>query len=209
MGWVGVEEGEREREREKEWQKCCLFAKQMELLLNAFFFSAFCNDFAVISCGVPEVGSRVIIYGTNFTYDQEVTFACPVGYDINGPENATCMADGKWSYGMERPNCQGELCSQITTKRHNQVNHELTSQFVMSFYYPGQKKRRKNGHRLCIKSEHCSLSWDMEKSSLIARRCSDAWSRVTVLIPWCIEVMITRPHMILRDKNNVLILCTI
>ena len=34
--------------------------------------------------------------------------------------------------------------------------------------------------------------------------CSDAWSRATSL-----EVMITRHHMILRDKNSVLILCII
>ena len=93
-------------------------------------------------------------------------------------------------------------------KHHNQVNHELTRRNLLchstTLAKKKEKKKKKKKKRPWImhKSIHCSLSWDIEKSSLIARRCSDARNRATVPISWCIEVMIFWPHMILRDKEQ-------
>ena len=63
---------------------------------------------------------------------------------------------------------------------------------------------KKNGHLNDAEIRTLFLSWNIEKSSLISQRCGDARSHATG-----IEVMFTRHHMILRDKNSVLILCII
>ena len=74
-----------------------------------------------------------------------------------------------------------------------------------SWNYPGQKK---TATTIMHKIRTLFLSWDIEKSSLIALRCAAtrevlvAASRATVPINLLIM-------LILRDKNSVLILCII
>ena len=60
-----------------------------------------------ISCGPPPAYPDTTANGTDFTLNQNVTYACPDGFDLLGEATSTCLFTGHWS--PARFTCQGEI----------------------------------------------------------------------------------------------------
>ena len=49
---------------------------------------------------------------TTGVFEDTCTFSCNAGYELQGPNNGTCLANGSWSGG--NPICEPLSCSDVT-----------------------------------------------------------------------------------------------
>jgi len=55
-------------------------------------------QFLVINCGIPENGTNTVGAGSDYTYNNNVTYDCILGYEVqSGNALRTCQANGNWS----------------------------------------------------------------------------------------------------------------
>ncbi|XP_060679965.1 CUB and sushi domain-containing protein 3 [Hemiscyllium ocellatum] len=66
-----------------------------------------------ISSFTLEHGSWRVVNGSHYEYRTKVVFTCDPGYYRIGPTTITCLANGTWSWGRERPHCQIISCGEL------------------------------------------------------------------------------------------------
>ena len=69
------------------------------------FITVQCNELANGNLQCPN-GS------TTGEFEDTCKFSCNAGYELQGPNNGTCLADGSWSGG--NPKCEPLSCSDVT-----------------------------------------------------------------------------------------------
>ncbi|GCC19449.1 hypothetical protein chiPu_0000001, partial [Chiloscyllium punctatum] len=66
-----------------------------------------------ISSFTLEHGSWRVVNGSHYEFRTKVVFTCDPGYYRIGPTTITCLANGTWSWGRERPHCQIISCGEL------------------------------------------------------------------------------------------------
>ncbi|CAH1270697.1 CSMD1 [Branchiostoma lanceolatum] len=77
----------------------------------------------------PENGALSPEGATSYDYQDEVTFSCNPGYELDGATSVTCQADGEWSAPV--PTCEPVQCSPPTAPE----NGALSSEGATSYDY--------------------------------------------------------------------------
>ena len=62
-----------------------------------------------VECPAPVNGRLECPGGSRGFYQDNCTFSCNPGYELQGPSNGTCLADQSWSEGL--PSCVAYNCS--------------------------------------------------------------------------------------------------
>lgn len=75
--------------------------------LTVFFLLIRASSLAK-NCGILMAPMNGTIKGTDFTFPNVIEFACDNGFDLIGPHNRHCQANGSWS--GENAICRGKLC---------------------------------------------------------------------------------------------------
>ncbi|XP_075853394.1 CUB and sushi domain-containing protein 1 isoform X2 [Microcebus murinus] len=78
-------------------------------------------DCTVVSCGDPGTLANGIQFGTDFTFNQTVSFQCAPGYLMEPAAAARirCTEDGTWNHS--KPVCKAVLCGQPPPVQHGRV----------------------------------------------------------------------------------------
>ncbi|KAK1341704.1 hypothetical protein QTO34_016452 [Cnephaeus nilssonii] len=78
-------------------------------------------DCTIISCGDPGTPANGIQFGTDFTFNQTVSYQCSPGHVLEPASGATlrCLGDGAWSHSI--PVCRAVLCSPPPPVPHGEV----------------------------------------------------------------------------------------
>ncbi|XP_045432188.1 CUB and sushi domain-containing protein 1 isoform X1 [Pipistrellus kuhlii] len=78
-------------------------------------------DCTIISCGDPGTPANGLRFGSDFTFNQTVSYQCGPGHVLEPASGAAlrCLASGVWSPG--RPVCRAVLCSPPPPVPHGEV----------------------------------------------------------------------------------------
>ena len=73
------------------------------------------NTFVVsATCGNPadQVKDLVRVFGfmEPAVGESNVTFGCPLGLALTGPDSSTCMGNGEWEPDPGKVTCTGKMC---------------------------------------------------------------------------------------------------
>ena len=85
-----------------------------------------CFDTLIVHCLAPSNGS-IECPGPNGFYQDNCTFSCITGYELQGPNNGTCLADGGWSGGD--PICVALNCSTSPPLNNSQLQSSCDTQY--------------------------------------------------------------------------------
>ena len=64
---------------------------------------------------------------TTGVFEDTYTFSCNVGYELQGPNNGTCLANGSWSGGD--PICVALNCSTSPPLNNSQLQSSCDTQY--------------------------------------------------------------------------------
>ncbi|XP_063994064.1 sushi, von Willebrand factor type A, EGF and pentraxin domain-containing protein 1-like [Diachasmimorpha longicaudata] len=74
-----------------------------------------------IHCGFPGYFPRGRIVGSTYDFNDEVVYACAVGYDLRGNPHRVCGADGRWT--GRPPICVGVTCRNLLAPVNGDVDY--------------------------------------------------------------------------------------
>ena len=89
-------------------------------------------------------------FGSNFTMEREVQFACDTGYNLVGENVVRCTEDGSWSADV--PKCDIVTCPTLEIPKHGKLtgtttnyNAEVTYSCDFGFVLKGQQAETLSG----------------------------------------------------------------
>ncbi|XP_066271848.1 P-selectin-like [Branchiostoma lanceolatum] len=90
------------------------------------------------------------------SYQQEVTFTCNQGYELDGASNVTCQADQTWSHPV--PTCTPVQCRNLTAPEHGAMSSTGPN------YYPD------------VVTFTCNQGYELSGASSVTCQADQTWS---------------------------------
>ncbi|XP_038067159.1 sushi, von Willebrand factor type A, EGF and pentraxin domain-containing protein 1-like [Patiria miniata] len=115
-----------------------------------------------VVCGPPPRVENGDVTSTSQSYLSSAVYACQIGYILIGPDTATCLSNGSWSYGEIR-------CEPISCDRPEPISH---GRWAASSFALGERLSYMCdlGHDLVGRSERtCTVTGDWSGEPPICR----------------------------------------
>ncbi|RUS82417.1 hypothetical protein EGW08_009805, partial [Elysia chlorotica] len=118
----------------------------------------------IIHCGAPPNISDTTYIGSDFSWNQTITYACLDGFDLIGKATSTCLITGNWS--PTRFICQVRTCSLPHTIQNGNVRLPLTQTGGLPIpghlaHFECKQNHRLIGHPVlrCMEAGNWNGSW--------------------------------------------------